>query len=101
MILNVTAQALSLEDPQDLKSYKVLLNGSATTGGTLIDAHPELRRVDPQHVAIGYETLARLAGALVSDRDWLSNFEGMLEYATSRGWVTEAGEIVGHIEFLP
>lgn len=98
MILHVTAQGLGLDDPSDLKSYKVQVDGPESERDSVVAAHPQLRRVDAGHVAVPQETLRSLAGGLASEPEWLSNFAKMVSYASSKGWVTEAGEIIGHIE---
>ncbi len=98
MILHVTAQGLTLKDPGNFNAYKVQIDGPEGSKEEVIGLHPQLRRIDPGHVAVARETLERLAGGLASDREWVSGFAGMVAYARSRGWVTEAEEIVGHIE---
>lgn len=98
MILHVTEQGLSLRDPRDLKSYSVQTNHSECSAESIAALYPELRSVDRGRVAVGQATLLRLAGKLALDQEWLSNFDGMVKYAGSKGWVTEAGEIIGHIE---
>jgi hypothetical protein len=98
MILHVSTAGLTLAEPRDLKSYKVVIDGPAAAHDALIAAAPGLRRMDASHVALAETALKDLAGEVAADQDWLTGFAGMIAYARSKGWVTEAGEIVGHIE---
>lgn len=98
MILQVTEQGLNLGEPEDLKSYSVRINHPERSADSIAALHPELRSVDPARLAVGQATLLRLAGKLALDQEWLSDFDGMVKYAGAKGWVTEAGEIIGHIE---
>lgn len=97
MILSVRTEGLVVQEPDDLKSYKVVVDGQENREA-IIAAHSELRQVDPEHVAVAETVLKNLAGDLATDEEWLTGFARMINYARSRGWVTEAGEIVGHIE---
>lgn len=98
MILQVAEEGLHLEQPKDLNSYSVQVDDSNRSKESVIDLHPELLSIEPSRVAVAQEVLQSLAGNLAHDKEWLSGFEGMVEYASSKGWVTEAGEIIGHIE---
>lgn len=98
MILQVTERGLSLKQPEDLKSYSIRVDGSERSKASIIELHPELLSVEPARVAVAQETLRGLAGSLAHDQEWLAGFDGMVKYAGSKGWVTEAGEIIGHIE---
>lgn len=98
MILQVAEGGLRLEQPKDLNSYSVQVDDSNRSKENVIDLHPELLSLDPARVAVAQEILQSLAGSLAHDQEWLSGFEVMVKYASSKGWVTEAGEIIGHIE---
>ncbi len=70
-----------LEDAEDLGAFKVLA-----------------RKVD--HVYVRPEEIRRLAGDR-ADAAWLEEFERMVSFAKSKGWVREDGAIRAHVEWLP
>ena len=98
MILYVTELAVNLAEPEDLKRYSVQLADSELSTEEMLSLHNELVQINPTEVAISPETLRTLAGDLAQNSSWQSDFEDMMDYAIKKGWVTNAGEIVGHIE---
>jgi hypothetical protein len=54
----------------------------------------------PEHVYLSPQEIRRLAGADASP-SWLRDFERMVAYAKSQGWVREDGAIRAHVEWLP
>lgn len=98
MILQVHEQGLNLKCPEDLKSYSVQVDDSECSKERIIALHPELLSIEPARVAVSQEILRALAGELAHDQEWRSGFDDMVKYANSKGWVTEAGEIIGHVE---
>jgi hypothetical protein len=64
------------------------LSAAADRVGALVDDHVLVDRV----------ALEGLAGDLAQSPAWQQQLEGMLAYATSKGWVTKEGAIRAHIE---
>lgn len=56
------------------------------------------RRVE--HTYVSAEEIQILAGSR-ADADWRVDFQQMVEYAKSKGWVREDGAIRAHVEWLP
>ena len=88
-----------LNEPDDLKRFKVVVDGSLTLEG-LSDALRGIGRpagrdvVWVQPAAIRRLTAGRVDGA------WDASFGRMIEYARTKGWVDEAtGEIRAHCEW--
>lgn len=50
-----------------------------------------------QHVLIEPSTLRALAGDHAFDASWSADFDSMVAYAQSRGWLSATGEIRVHI----
>lgn len=61
-----------------------------------------LGRPDGAHVWLSVAELRSAAAATVSEHertDWLKGFDGMIAYATSKGWTDESGTHVrAHVE---
>lgn len=55
------------------------------------------RRVE--HVWLTREEIERLAGGRSQEPTWREQFERMLEYAASKGWVNESGAIRVHVDW--
>jgi hypothetical protein len=51
----------------------------------------------PPHVWIEPGTVAHIAGR-TSDAAWRERLAGMIDYAASKGWVNEHGQVRAHIE---
>jgi hypothetical protein len=72
-------------------------------GGTVSpDALGGLGRPDGSHVWLSVAELRFAAAATVAEQDradWLKGFDGMIAYATSKGWTDESGTHVrAHVE---
>lgn len=82
IILNGTAEAVALEDVDDLKRLDAVV-----TGGDAIGTIDGVRRSDGDHVWFDIVALKDLAGPRPDQ--WHSEFAGMIAYATSKGWVDD------------
>lgn len=72
---------ISLQEATDFTSFKVV----ATR---------------PEHAHVSVAALRDLAGEeRASDAAWAVNFDKMLAYAQSKGWVREDGAIRAHVEW--
>jgi hypothetical protein len=76
--LSAVPPALSLEEPDDFKSFKVLVKGA-------------------EHSRVPVAALEALAGERASDPQWQQGFQAMLHYADEHGWVDEGG-VRAHVD---
>ncbi|MBV1797744.1 hypothetical protein [Siccirubricoccus sp. G192] len=100
MLIRVTREhALRLEAPEDLKRFKLLVEGDIA-GEALARALGEAGRLEGEHAWIAPDWLRRASG-LAADPEWQAGFAKMVEFAAKQGWVNEAGAIRAHIERDP
>lgn len=66
----------------------------ATLAGWGIELTPD---GDHGHIAPG--SFARLAGPSADRPDWQQGLDGMLTYATSKGWIDESGRVRAHADW--
>ncbi len=85
--------ALALEGPANFRQFAIMLSADAPADAALA----RLGRRDGAHIWI---TPAAIRALLPTppDRAWEEGFAAMLAFATTRGWVDEAGAIRAHIE---
>ena len=89
--LTTTPPAVSLADPDDLKSFKVLARAANPEPEGLGRALEGVGRLAEDGDAfIDVEALRRLAGDRAEDPQWMEGFEGMLAYARSKGWMVSS-----------
>jgi hypothetical protein len=96
MYINVDhAGTASLVEAENLKAFSVVVNGSPG----LAEALSELGSVDAdgEHVWLDGAAVKGLAGAEVGEQ-WHADFDGMVEFARSKGWTDDAGRIRAHID---
>jgi len=105
VVVDLTApqQGVSLAEPDDLKSFKVLARGREGDSEGLANALEGVGRLaDDGHAFIDADAVRRLAGERANDPDWSSGFDGMLAYARSKGWMDESGTAIqAHVEWEP
>lgn len=77
--LRAVPAAMTLHEPEDFTSFKVVIDAPAET-----------------FVELG--TLEALAGARADDPAWRDGLDKMLQYARQKGWTNGAGGIRAHIE---
>ncbi|MCP3854069.1 MAG: hypothetical protein GY745_09390 [Actinomycetia bacterium] len=92
--VDTAAETTTLEEPGDCTRFHVELIGS---DDALAATLGDVGRVDGKHVWVSPGAVRRLAVGQVND-NWESDFAGMVGYATSKGWVDDAGAIRAHIE---
>ena len=78
--LTTVPPGVTLRDADDFKGFKV------------VAGRPEHAFVDPA-------ALRSLAGEKAEDPAWREQLEGMLAYASSKGWVREDGAVRAHVEW--
>ena len=91
---------VSLEEPDDCKRFHVaVLNGRdpATVFGALVDA--AAGRLEGDDAWITVDSVRRMAKGRVGP-GWDADFEAMLRFAASKGWLDETGgSIRAHVEW--
>jgi hypothetical protein len=92
---------LTLLEPEDLGSLKVLVLGAREGGDGLAEALDPVGRLDDTgHALLGINGLKELAGDRVRDEEWLAAFDAMVDYARSKGWVSADGQCLqAHCEW--
>ena len=93
MIIRIAGAAARLEDVENLKGFKVVADSADPTA--LSAALAVAGRLDGEHAWINEAWLR--ANTASQGADWQANFEKMLAYAQSKGWI-ENGSIRAHIE---
>jgi hypothetical protein len=100
MLIRVTREhALRLEAPEDLKRFKLLVEGGIA-GEALARVLDEAGRLEGEHVWVSPDWLRRASG-LAGDASWQAGFARMVEFAAKQGWVNGDGAIRAHIERDP
>ncbi len=99
MVIVVDGDSVRLDDPEDLKGFKVVVpSGDETTVTQALKSVGRL--VDRETAWIRAGAVRALAHGRVDD-DWDEEFEAMLGYAASKGWLSDDGsEIRAHVEWL-
>lgn len=95
MLVRASAGQVVLEDAQNLKALSLILDGdpeaaraSAATLG---------QWVDQSHLAVPAHSLVALAGQLGQDAQWREDFDAMIAYAATKGWVDDEGRVQMHV----
>lgn len=98
MIVVVDEGTARLDDPEDLKGFKVVVpSGDEATAAQALKSVGRL--VDRETAWIRAGAVRALAHGRVDD-DWEEGFEAMLGYAASKGWLSDDGsEIQAHVEW--
>jgi hypothetical protein len=88
-----------LDDPDAFDGLKVQVRG-ATSDAEIAAALGALGVLDAngEDVYLDREELARLAGPKATDEAWRSQFDAMVAYASTKGWVDQEGRIQAHVE---
>ncbi len=101
--LTATPPAVSLAEPDDLASFKVLARGQDGDDPSLAEALEGVGTLaDDGHAFIDVDAVRRLAGDRAQDPAWREGFDKMLAYAGSKGWMDESGTAIqAHVEWQP
>jgi len=103
MFIQVTcdseAGSASLEEPDDVRSFKVVIQARCAEDKVAQALMPIGRLVDREKAFIKPDAIRRLARGRVA-ADWGQSLDGMIRYADSKGWIDpESGEIQAHCEW--
>jgi hypothetical protein len=98
--LGTVPPAVSLEQPEDCKRFHLaVVNGDdpLLVLGALVDA--AAGRLEGDHAWIAVDSVRRMAAGRVGP-GWDADFEGMLAFAASQGWIDPTGgSIRAHVEW--
>jgi len=93
MVIVVRDKEVRLDDPDDFKGFKVVVE---TGDGSGLFAVGRLAHRDTAWIQA--DAVRRLAGDAVTP-EWESGFAAMLDYAKTKGWLDDAGDIQAHVEW--
>jgi hypothetical protein len=90
---------VELQEPDDFHGFKVVAHGLRQD--ELADALRHVGRMaDGDDAFIEISAVKRLAADRSQRPDWLASFNGMVEYAKTRGWTSPDGEAIrAHCEW--
>jgi hypothetical protein len=93
--------AVALLEADDLRALKVLARGLDEDRARLADAlAPVGLLADSGDALLDVHALQRLAGPRAGDEQWLEQFDAMVAYARSKGWVSSDGQrLQAHCEW--
>ena len=93
MVIVVRDKEVRLNEPGDFKGFKVVVE---TGDGSGLFAVGRLAHRDTAWIQA--DAVRRLAGDAVTP-EWESGFAAMLDYAKTKGWLDDAGDIQAHVEW--
>jgi hypothetical protein len=93
--------AVTLEEPDDTSAFQLtVIGGVADVGlvyGALVDA--AAGRLEGEHAWIAIDAVRRMAAGRTGST-WDADFDAMLAYASTKGWVDDTGAAVrAHVEY--
>src|SRR4051812_30083728 len=99
--LTVAPPSVTLADPRDLGSFKVLANAAQAQPTELHRALDGVGTLgEDGHAFIAVDAVRRLAGDLADDPEWSAGLEKMLAYASAKGWMDASGTAIqAHVEW--
>ncbi len=108
VVVDLVGRTLSLRDPDDLQRFNVRAVGLPDSSGPDNVALAEVLGADHAgtvsatgDVFITPDAVRALAAQALGhvDEQWEAGFRSMLEYAASKGWVTDDGSVQAHVEW--
>ena len=97
MRISVNGSNIELLEPDVFTAFDVVApNLSADQVLTALGGHGS-PSTEPDHVFVAIAAVRSMAGD-AADRDWEEQFQAMIAYAASKGWLNDAGDkIMGHL----
>ena len=86
------ADAITLEDAGNFQEFHVAIDGDVAAAVAAFDGRAAASERD-NHLWIDIAFVRELAGD-AADAEWEAQFDGMLAYANSKGWIDEAANRV-------
>ena len=97
MYVQVTPSEVTLEDPSNFKQFHVAVRGAAVDVGAAL-ARSGFGSMEGNDAMISVEAIRSAAAGRVGE-GWDAGFESMLEFAGTKGWLSEDGRAVrAHVE---
>ena len=93
MVIVVRDNTVRLDEPGDFKGFKVVVEQGDGSG---LFAVGRLAHRDTAWITV--DAVRRLAGNAVTP-EWESGFTAMLDYAKTKGWLDDSGDIQAHVEW--
>lgn len=91
------ADTVSLEDAGNFGEFHVAIDGDVAAAVAAFDGRAAASERE-NHLWIDIAFVRELAGD-AADADWVTQFDGMLAYAASNGWIDDAtGRVEAHIQ---
>ena len=98
--VDVAAGSASLDDAENCKQFHVAASGGDTAAvAAALGAAGSGVGAPTDHVWIDIDWVRSQAAGRVAE-DWAPNFDGMVGYARSKGWLNDTGNAIqAHIEW--
>lgn len=99
MFVEVGAHGVEVREAEVFTSLSVRVSGDVDDGAVAA-ALDGLGRLDGEHAWLDVAALRRCAGVNIGDdvrAGWEAGFDGMIAYASSKGW-TNGGAVRAHVE---
>lgn len=91
------ADTITLEDAGNFREFHVAIDGDVTAAVAAFEGRAAASE-RANHLWIDIAFVWELAGD-AADAEWQAQFDGMLAYANSKGWIDEAADRVeAHIQ---
>jgi len=91
------ADTITLEDAGNFREFHVAIDGDVAAAVAVFGGRAAVS-VRDNHLWIDIAFVQELAGD-AADTEWQAQFEGMLAYANSKGWIDEpANRVEAHIQ---
>ncbi|HVC70355.1 MAG TPA: hypothetical protein VNC61_08915 [Acidimicrobiales bacterium] len=98
--LTAAMARVSLAEPADCRRFDVVVHGTGdreSLDQALVAA--SVGRTDDDEVLVDVAAVRRLASGSVAD-SWEADFQGMLDFARSKRWLTDDGQAIrAHVEW--
>jgi hypothetical protein len=94
MYILVGRAGVALVDGENFRAFAVVVEGADVDLGGALEG---VGAVDGEYVWLDPEAVRGLAGEAAGP-EWLAQFDGMIEFARSKGWVDGAGRVRAHVE---
>jgi len=99
--LSPAASSPALRDVDNFRDFKVVVLGTGDRS-RLAGALEGIGRLDGDDAFLDIAAVKELAGERARDPEWLASFDGMVEYARSKGWLDPGGTALrAHCERRP
>ena len=96
MVIVVRDGRVELEQPEDMKDFKVVIHGNDPTALAGVG-----RMAGRDNAWIHFDAVRRLASGHIGPT-WEQDFAAMVDFARTRGWIDdERKEIQAHVEWEP